>query len=245
MVLHAEAQHDVDIFRVFKVIESNMPGDYVQMSQVRDELVHARRLLVLCYSDTARHVLPYSFAQDAEGASANPDAQYFGGWGLGVGFPPAAETVNLALLLLSKTVPNDSTQVARRRTLGGHSVLSDECVPAHWTGGIHWHALLARAHSYREAVHLYEGRVLLRSAEISAKLAEARRSSIVCLEDNQVVVHSFNHGRSSVYSLNQLCRRRCALELSADQTILPVWVQTSRMPMDALSRDRVIIDAHF
>ena len=110
-----------------------------------------------------------------------------------------------------------------------------------WTdGSVRWFDLLARAHSFKQSIHIYEGAVLLRSFELISKIPRFSRSLLLCLEDNQVVCGAFSRGRSSKPSLNKLCRRRAALEVAADVSLLTAWCSTGRMVMDRLSRHRVI-----
>jgi hypothetical protein len=124
--------------------------------------------------------------------------------------------------------------------LGRGPAVSDEVIPDSWVDGTHaWHDILARAHSYVEPIHIYEGRVLVRGIEIIVKIPMFRRAILVVLEDNSVVVGSFKKGRSSIWHVNRVCTRRTSLELAGDLVVVPVWCSTKRMPMDALSRHRV------
>ena len=162
-----------------------------------------------------------------------------GGWVLG---SPPNETIDVALMSLSRGVPREDLLALRNAGVGelGHQ-LSDLHVPVSWTdGSTQWYDLLARAHSYQEAIHLYEARTLLRSIEILTKLPHARRSHLLALEDNSVVVGAFGRGRSPKWSLNNVCRRKCGLELASDIQTATAWLGTKRMPMDRLSRVRVV-----
>ncbi len=80
----------------------------------------------------------------------------------------------------------------------------------------------------------------MRSLEIATKTGVFRRSYMLALEDNQAVVGAFAKGRSTNYNFNSVCRRKLALELTADIHLLVPWISTKRMPMDRLSRDRII-----
>ena len=100
--------------------------------------------------------------------------------------------------------------------------------------------MLARAHSFKCPIHIFEGQVLLRSLEIICKIPGFSRSVLVALEDNQVICGAFSRGRSSTPSLNRLCRRKAALEVAGDITLLTLWCSTGRMVMDKLSRTRVL-----
>ena len=63
-------------------------------------------------------------------------------------------------------------------------MMSDTPIPLSWTSGnVVWHHVLARAHSYREGIMMYEARVFLRSVEVIAKIHDTRRSHLLGLED--------------------------------------------------------------
>ena len=157
-------------------------------------------------------------------------------------FPEPSEIVSLVLEVIGRGVPRE-----RELHQSGLSVKSwvaaksDEIVPCTWTSGsVKWHDLLARAHSYREIIMLYEARVLLRSIEIVVKLPFTRRSYLAGLEDNQAVCGAWAAGRSSRWAVNQVLRRRTALEVAGDVCAAAAWVGTLRMPLDRLSRERVV-----
>ena len=222
-----------DLFRVYHDTDS------VWMSRaVRSELNSARKLLPLAYGDVGRRVLPVVVAQDAEGESNRG----LGGWGLGVGFPPPQQIVSVALSSLGRGIPKEELLALRNAGVeGGCHQLSDLNIPSAWTdGSTRWYDLLARAHSYQESIHLYEARTLLRSIEIIAKCVHARRSHLVALEDNSTVVGAFARGRSPKWPLNNVCRRKCGLELASDIQTATAWLGTTRMPMDKLSRVRIV-----
>ena len=232
------------LFRVFKVTEQYSPKTKIPVDWVRQELQHALHLLPLVYADLHRLILPLMMAQDAEGSSG-PDAVGHGGWGLGVSFPDRDLLSALVLRHLNTTVPKEFNLAQVSQDPCGALTASQADIPNELTSNTLWYDLIARAHSYFEHVHLYEGRVLLRSLEIVCKIPETQRSRLMSLEDNQTVHFSFAHGRSPVFSLNQLCRRRLALELASDVHLMTAWCPTKRMPMDTLSRDRVVMaDPH-
>ena len=164
-----------------------------------------------------------------------------GGWALEVSFPTPSEIVAVGLEAMSNGIPSETE--LRRREVGsqaGDFRISDANIPESWNQPSEWPDLFTRAHSYAEAIHLYEGRVLIRGLEIVCKILVARRAWFVSLEDNAVVVHSLAKGRSQNWSVNTICRRRAALELCSDVALLATWIGTERMPMDQLSRKRVL-----
>ena len=117
---------------------------------------------------------------------------------MGFAFPPCSEVVAVTLQAIGRGVPRDSElRVGAQGTCDWEGTLSDSHIPESWTDGtVSWHELLARAHSYPEAIHLSEGRTLLRNLEVFVRLPEARRSYVLALEDNAVVVGSFSKGQA-------------------------------------------------
>ena len=210
---------------------------------LKRELRAVRDLLPLVEADLSRKVLPFTMAQDAEGASVT-DAFQLGGWGLGMAVPDPEEIVQLSLEHLARGVPklhNFEGAVALRQVGKARGFYSDFSIPTTWTdGSVRWYDLLARAHSYRCSIHIYEGQVLLRSLELVCKRPAFRNAFLLCLEDNQVVCGAFARGRSSRNDLNRLCRRKASLEIASGISLLAVWCSTGRMPMDKLSRTRVL-----
>ncbi len=100
--------------------------------------------------------------------------------------------------------------------------------------------MLARAHSYFEFINVYESRALLRSLEVTCKMHWTRHARVLALEDNSAVSGSWSKGRSRAYSLNQTLRKRAALECAGALEAAVVWCSTGRMPMDRLSRERIV-----
>ena len=124
----------------------------------------------------------------------------------------------------------------RPRTLG------DALIPGNWTNGaVQWKDYLACTHSYPEHINVYEARVAVRSLEVVCKIPYLPRSRFLTLEDNQVTCHIFQKGRAKVWGLNQVCRRKGALEIASDIDLLSPWVRSSRMRMDELSKSRQIV----
>jgi hypothetical protein len=223
--------------RVYDILKECSDDEFVPMAGgIFQELVAARRLLLFSYADTARRVFPIVGAQDAEGESNTS----LGGWGLGVAAPSPHSVVSTALKYLSRTIPKDIPSLGAEVD-AGPPVRVDDYIPQEWTdSSTYWHDILARAHSYPEHITQYEAKVLVRLTEILAKLPFTRRSYVLTLEDNQAVVGAMSRGRSPSYPLNQSCRRKMAIELASDVIFLVAWISTHRMPMDKLSRERII-----
>ena len=205
--------------------------------RVRAEVRAARRLLSLCFGDVTAGVLPVLFAQDAEGDSNRG----LGGWGLGVGFPDEEGLLRVLSESIGRGVPRDMDLSLSCISALQWVRTGDEQIPLSWTDGtLPWHDVLARAHSYHEHITVCEARVLLRSYEIAAKIPQFRRARMLALEDNQAVKGSWAKGRSAAWPLNQILRRRAAIEGGSSIELATAWVGTLRMPLDKLSRERIV-----
>ena len=135
--------------------------------RVREELRAVRHLLPMIFGRLDAGVLPAVFAQDAEGVS---DAS-LGGWCLGVSIPAPEELVRVLSESLGRGIPKLCENGLSCASVLEWVQLADERIPVPWTAGsLAWHDLLSRAHSYPEAIHLLEGKALLRSVEILVKL---------------------------------------------------------------------------
>ena len=142
---------------------------------------------------------------------------------------------------MGRGLPSGWDQEARCVTAVGWQRLTDSNIPETWTDGtVSWHDVMARAHSYFEHINVYESRALLRSLEVTCKLYWTRHARVLALEDNSAVSGSWNKGRSRAYSLNQTLRKRAALECAGAVEAAVAWCSTGRMPMDRLSRERIV-----
>ena len=165
-ILHA-------VFDVFHAYDED--DMYVISKAVRRELKVSRQLLILCYADVGRKVPPVITAQDAEGVNDSN----LGGWGLGAAVPTnSQEVVQVALQVLSRSLPKDEQLVSSRyRVPGPGPQYSDTNIPDSWTNGeTRWRDLIARAHSYPEAIHIYKAHVLVRTFKLMTKLTHTHTS---------------------------------------------------------------------
>ena len=121
--------------------------------------------------------------------------------------------------------PGDPRYLPRTRT------------PLSWDK-LKWHEVEAADHSIKEHVTLYEGRAASRWLYFLIRIPEAARSRLYTLTDNLPSAGAFVKGRSPAWALNSLCRRRCSLEVTSGVSQVIGWEPSSRMPMDALSRNR-------
>ena len=167
-ILHA-------VFDVFHAYDED--DMYVISKAVRRELKVTRPLLILCYADVGRRVLPVITAQDAEGVNDSN----LGGWGVGAAVPQnSREVVQVALQVLSRSLPKDEQLVSSKyRVPGLGPQYSDTNIPDSWTNGeTRWRDLMARAHLYPEAIHIYEAHILVRSYELMTKLTHTHVAPI-------------------------------------------------------------------
>ena len=217
---------------------------------VRDELRAVKRLLSLAFGDIGKQVLPVVFAQDAEGVSECS----LGGWGFGFLCLPPAKFPNLIRVTVDsslKGVPRfdvleSPVSLASKEATGdtvpafGDARVTDPNIPHLWTDNrLQWNELLTRAHSYPESIRCYEGRVIVRSLGIVAKLGLSP-SILLAFEDNAAVTYCFARGRSRDFKFNQICRKRCAIELISNIGVHTAWLGTQQMPMDKFSGERIL-----
>ena len=76
--------------------------------------------------------------------------------------------------------------------------------------------------------------------EIVAKIPQLKNCHFLSLCDNQVAVHTLGRGRSKVFRLNSLLRRRWALEAVSHVSFLAAYVPTKHMPMDQYTRGTLV-----
>ena len=83
---------------------------------------------------------------------------------------------------------------------------------------------------------LGESRAVLKVLQVASIIPQLHSTTIANLEDDMGVSGAFAKGRSSVWSVNYLCRKRAALTLATAIYLHLPWVETSLQPADALSR---------
>ena len=100
----------------------------------------------MVWGDTHRLIAPVVFAQDAEGVNEKD----FGGWGLGVAFPPMHEVVDVVSRCIARGLPREPPEESSERSREGWSPgLSDSNLPAGWVnGGLQWFELLSGRHVF-------------------------------------------------------------------------------------------------
>ena len=93
---------------------------------------------------------------------------------------------------------------------------------------------MCRAHPQRIEVSRHIG------LEILCRFSHTRHSRILDLCDSQSATGAFAKGRSSSFTLNRLMRKRAALEIAADVSVIVAWVCSADQPADKLSRFRQV-----
>ena len=130
------------LYHVFDWLRAH-PGDTWRRppDRVRRELRAARRVLPLAFGSIGSGALPAVWAQDAEGASESG----FGGWGVGIAFPPWKEILRLLGESMGRGLPSGWDQEALCVTVVGWQRLTDSNIPETWADGtVSWHDVLAR-----------------------------------------------------------------------------------------------------
>ena len=119
-------------------------------------------------------------------------------------------------------------------------------VPWGWfDDAVEWHQELARRWKLTQHINLSEYRSILVWQEAVSHACLGRGLDFLDLGDNQVAIAVWSRGRSSRWPLNQLARRKAAIELISGIRILPTYFDTSHQPTDGGTRpvrDRLQLD---
>ena len=99
-----------------------------------------------------------------------------------------------------------------------------------------WVDVAAGRWKYSDHITLGEGRAVIRLLDILTRSIRFHRAKVVSLQDNRGVSGSMGKGKSPSGPLNYLLRRKAARCLAAQLYTLLPWVESCRMPADALSR---------
>ena len=160
---------------------------------------------------------------------------------MGLAFPPLRDLVDLAFRPPTKGLAVDTGGLieAAPGEPGDPKYLPRSRTPLHWDER-RWHELEAKDHRAREHVTLYEGRATTRWLYMCLRIKETERSRLNTLTDNMPAAGAFIKGRSPGFELNSLCRRRLGLEVASGVAQVIGWEPSARMPMDGLSRNRIV-----
>jgi len=206
---------------------------------VRQELLAMRSSLPLLFSPLTRKPLTVVGAADASGCSD----QSFGGIGLGICRPPDKDIVSV--LQMSKQSGRNGLKQKQCKLLGKKQQEGTPFLtfvfPMEWVNGtVDWKELLCYAPKYPQHIDELEFRGQLLVYELAAKLPQLAHSLFMVLCDNTVVCSIIAKGRSRVFRLNALCKRKLGLELISDIVLLPGYVESAWQPMDLASRDLIL-----
>ena len=201
----------------------------------RRELLCMASLVQAMYADLGAKLTPTVFATDAMGASEQ-DAGGFGIVATRVA-PQVAKTCFEDALEPGFTVcrlDGKFRGLKRPDQRIGRTVpftkLPDELFDCQWS------PLLWGRWQWEEHITLGEGRAVLKLLNALAGETRCHRHRVLSLQDNRPVAGAFGKGRSTAGSLNRLCRQKASLAVAAEISLLLPWVQSPKMPADALSR---------
>jgi hypothetical protein len=208
---------------------------------VRRELVMMRGLLPLLRADLSRPLSDTVLAQDAAGPSEDAACRT-GAFCLAAGTPPSSDIAVLGrrLELQGKAILPIHKLDSDIGLICGTSVVPRTILPASWfSDDAGWELLLARRWKWPMHINLGEARAGLAWLVALCRLPIAEGVDFIDLSDNLVTVGIWRHGRSSVYSLNQICRRRAAHEGAFGTRLLMTWIDTLHQPADGGTRPDV------
>ena len=198
----------------------------------RTELRAARDLLPLIFMDLRWRFLNCVICQDAQGPSRHSP----GGVGLNFAVLPPEEIFSVGM----SSEPGGRAKVAAETIHGGVPAEGKAPAPVFlesWKTA-KWHDLLAVSWRHREHINVGEMRGILLWLEFLSRVPAVFGSRVLCLTDSGVACGAAAKGRSPSWRLNGLLRRRMALEVACNISLVIGWVSSHLMPSDFLSRHR-------
>ena len=109
-------------------------------------------------------------------------------------------------------------------------------LPAQFFTPDRWGEIAQGRWNHSDHIVLGEGRAVIKLLNIVLQDPQQHGTYIINLEDNAAISGSFMKGRSAIWALNFLCRKKAALCLSSGSLLMLPWVETSLQPADCLSR---------
>ena len=91
---------------------------------------------------------------------------------------------------------------------------------------------------FHDHITLGEGRAAIRVLQIISQFSALHNKTHINLEYKQPILASFAKGRSPAVGLNYLLRKRAGICAACNVQIMLPWIETSRMPVDEISRLR-------
>ena len=227
-------------FAVFKML-AELPNQETRWwPSVRREVARMRDALLGMVADLGAPAPAIVYATDASGA----DRVDHGGFGIVASpvSPSLRDSCVLAGTRPGLTVANVNGDPGKlfspgfqARPTAPFSVLPD----ALWSDpDREWTTLEAGRWRYTDHITLGEGRATVRLLERASAVPGLHRTKMISLEDNQAWGGAAAKGRSPSIAVNFLCRRKCALSLACNISMLLPWCETRRMPADGASRTR-------
>jgi len=222
---------------VFQFLQCHFPRRAKWWNTAKKELRWMASMVPALEHRLHRETWPVVFATDAEGVNGS-DA---GGFGV-VAAPFEIDTVMKTIMVSARpafTVAKLDGSIGHLKDpvkeLKGRIPVSR--VPREVLDpSIHWEPLAAGRWKHGDHITLGEGRGTIVLLKKIAMAARSQHRIFASLCDNFPWVGATNKGRSPAHQVNQLLRRRTALETSRDMKVIHPWTDTKQMPADFLSR---------
>ena len=206
----------------------------------RRELICMAHLLPFMFTRSSQDLSRLVFASDAMGSEGLDDC---GGYGVVVTEVSAKEAKEVLILGESSSYGLGMLGPLHKGVKNVHSKLEATVPFSRLPDAIfeseRWHAVCSGRWRWEEHIVLGEARSALKVLSAAAQDKQLHCCMLSNLEDNAAVSGAFSKGRSAVWELNVLCRRRAALCLATGIRFLLPWVETARQPADQLSRTRL------
>ena len=100
-----------------------------------------------------------------------------------------------------------------------------------------WHSIFAGSWTFREPIHVTEGRCVVLAARHAMRSVHNMRKTHIILSDNFAVSLVMSKGRTCNHALLVQCRRLLSLAVAGSSSFVVRWVPSEYNPSDAGSRD--------
>ncbi len=200
-------------------------------------------LVPFIYSDVGAPASPIVFASDAQGSGELEGADC-GGFGIvAAELPlPAVPSAWRAGFAPGKSITRlDGTMGTRwkaHKTAAPATPFS-RLPREFWEAD--WKVLAQGRWKWHDHITLGESRAHFRIAQALAACDDAHGLRFLGLQDNSPTSASMMKGRSPSPALNYYCRRRGASLLASQIMLLAPWIETTKQPADAASRQRAAL----
>ena len=99
-----------------------------------------------------------------------------------------------------------------------------------------WVDVLAGRWKFEDHITLGEARAVQKIVDLLGNDVRMHEKIHISLQDNQPCAAAYTKGRSSVWSIMYILRKKSAVCLATSLKLILPWVESGKMPADSLSR---------